>query len=593
MRTYLWMAAVVLGAAPAWAQPDDKGAMAPSNAIAVAALEKAIGGRTTLELKFQDLTSEQVAEAVGKSSGLRFVAPSLSPSGAMRDNGAGASGRRVIVPRLRVPGVTPSVQPEVAAATWNGDVDKTDFWPGLRGWVRAENLRFQRESAALRKRQAEEISPFPAPEPVAGEKEITANLMAEWRKKQSEWSQRRMAEQQRFASNQLASASYDVNREAWRLVAGGELSLGRAVNSWPCLILATKFQRQQNLLLQEDEPEKVAEKSDAKTTSAKAPVEKTPIAINKEPETLVGGVLTDTLFLGLSVYVEPKLQQRAKVNVLVKEARDDAGEDLLLAQENGSRAPGYFPSGFFSGGESAISSQIQLRPRQATGHKLAVLRGVVVIRYPLQLQEHEITDFAGTQNFLLNTNDLPVTAQFEPPHLENGQLLFSTSLKLESARGGGRIIDNLNSLRQSQNPGRPITRSNGASIIGGGIGLDAHESLLGRYLMPNDYTFIDTQGRTWYTQSVGGEMSLSGPDGRPIPVTSPPTLPPDNFTYIEKHKGSLRLLSPNPAMPNTQAALTPAELASVRFTKATFTTESDWRTLEVPFEFHDLPLPPR
>jgi hypothetical protein len=25
----------------------------------------------------------------------------------------------------------------------------------------------------------------------------------------------------------------------------------------------------------------------------------------------------------------------------------------------------------------------------------------------------------------------------------------------------------------------------------------------------------------------------------------------------------------------------------------TFSTESDWRTLEVPFEFRDLPLPPR
>jgi len=41
------------------------------------------------------------------------------------------------------------------------------------------------------------------------------------------------------------------------------------------------------------------------------------------------------------------------------------------------------------------------------------------------------------------------------------------------------------------------------------------------------------------------------------------------------------------------ACAQPAELAKVRFTKATFTTKSDWRTLEVPFEFHDLPLPPR
>lgn len=110
-----------------------------------------------------------------------------------------------------------------------------------------------------------------------------------------------------------------------------------------------------------------------------------------------------------------------------------------------------------------------------------------------------------------------------------------------------------------------------------------------------------------------------------MPVTSPPTPLPDNFTYTEERTDFLQLMPDNTPLPPPGAPgrvtitpgmlsrtgdatyitqvpqgssrwpvqLSPEQLAKVQFTKATFTTESDWRTLEVPFEFRDLPLPPR
>lgn len=94
-------------------------------------------------------------------------------------------------------------------------------------------------------------------------------------------------------------------------------------------------------------------------------------------------------------------------------------------------------------------------------------------------------------------------------------------------------------------------------------------------------------------------LAVAGAMG--APVTSPPRPRADPFTYTEEWTGWLMLQPPN-VLPGTSAAdyvgppvprLFPEELAQVRFAKATFNTYADWRTHEVPFEFRDLPLPPR
>ena len=582
MKQRLWMvAALVVGAAPVWAQPDNKGAMAPSDEVAVAELERAIGGRTTLELKFKNLTSEEVTDEVAKSSGLPFVAP---PSN--RNRGAFPN-----------PPVAPAGN-AVEAPTWNGDVDKTDFWLALRQWGRAENVRLQRERKAVEERQKTEVAPQP-PAPVAGQTARDPAAMAEFWQRQSAWSQRRVAGLNRFNPEGTLSAFYRADAEAWNLVPNSELLVGDALNIWPCLVLATRFQRQQTFSIQKSE---APEKTDTETIDDKAGPNRAPLSNSYGEVATEGGLLRDTLSLNLEVYMEPKLLKRAKVSVRMNQARDDAGEDLLLDSDNrprvGSFVGSYSP---YSGQDSRMTQRIELRPRQAKGRKLAVLSGVIVIRYPLKLQEHEISNFDGSQNFSLPTTDLPVEAQLDPPQVKNGMLYFSTSVNMASNRGAKRLLDNLNARRRRESQNN-VTRATGAALnismgAGGDIanGWGVSQSPLGQLLLPSRYTFIDSQGRTWIGTSGGLNVSLSGPDGKPVPVTSPPTPPPDNFIYIEKQSGYLHLVTENDLPnPNGQPVkLTPEELADIRFVKAIFTTESDWRTLEVPFEFHDLPLPPR
>ena len=586
MTQRLWIVAtVILSAAPIWAQPDDQGAtVTRTDDITAAELERKIGGRTTLELKFKDLTTEQVTAVVAKSSGLPVVAPPQSPF------------NRVMMGN---PNVAATSHPE-AAPTWNGDVAQMEFWLALRTWGRAENVRLKRELEAVKERQKNEARPD-YPQPAAGETTVAPEIMAEWQKTMSAWSQRQMSELNRFNPNGTLSANFDANAKTWSLVPNTELLVGRAVNIWPCMVLATRFRRDQNFSIREDEPEKNALNADEnKTKPAEAkPAEAKPatdIVVNEQGQEVVsGGFLNDSLSLNLSVYLEPKLLDKAKVQIRVDEARDDADQDLLIKDELGVRGGSHvMNSVYYGSNDSGIANQVQLRPRQAKGQKLAVLRGVVVIRYPMQLQEHEITNLDTSQTFSVNTEDVPVEAQFVPPHLSGGYLRFSTSLKLESNRGGRKLM--AEGYRRMMAERRQFNTVMGRSVQGGSMRdniLDSHETPLGHYLLPSRYTLIDTQGRTWIGMSGGGGMSLMYPDGRPVPVTSPPTPPPDNFTYSEESINTLQLPAPNPRYPGEAVILSPEELAKVRFTKATFITESNWRTLEVPFEFHDLPLPPR
>jgi hypothetical protein len=370
-----------------------------------------------------------------------------------------------------------------------------------------------------------------------------------------------------------------------------EIATGRAFNAWPCLFLVTDFTRHQNLSLHEPEAEARAEAGEKVREGVR----------EREGEVVEGGQMSEALSLSLAIYLEPKLLERAKVRLIVSEARDDAGEDLLRERPNGvPEAPVVSTNTVLGGG--SLRHIINLKPRQARGSKLAVLRGVAHIRYPMQVQEREITDFNGPQSFALSAFGMPLSAQFELPQIQDGQLRFKTSVTLNSEQGG-----------------RVLQKGVQERIRGGW-----HEGLLGGYLLPDptSYSFTDTQGRIWRGRGGGGGASLQGPNGQPVPVTSPPQPPPDNFVYTEERESSLYLVPPespaplassgprvtiNPSVLNrtgggtyisqnpgpSVSQVSPEELAQVKFTKATFTTEAEWRTLEVPFEFRDLPLPPR
>ena len=591
MTKRLWILTVgaLASSAPVKAQPValEPEPQAGAASLSARELEDKIGGRTTLELKFQDLTAQEASAALAKASGLRFGAAQDSPWNRVVSTGTTGSG-------------------QADGPRYNAEVGKTDFWLGVRAWSRAEAARMKREREALQRRQNEEKPP-PAPTAPQGQ-EVAPEAMKAWQAEQNEWMRRRSQQMQRFSAN--VSVRFDPNAQLWSLSPGDQIATGRALSAWPCLVLATGFQRSQNLSIEESE----AGEKPQPNAPGKAGDQAALMAARAwdGAEAVEGGQLRDSLSLGLSVYLEPKLMDRAKVQLQVSEARDEQGEDLLPEREKGAMGQAQMQmqmgSQLFGGQGNATATQVSLRPRQARGKKLAILRGVVLIRYPMQLQEHEITDFNGPQGFALGTGDLPAQAQFQPPRIENGQFVFGTSLTLISEKGGRATWDN----------SRDRIRRRGVE-----------EGALGQYLLPSLYTFTDSQGRTWRGSSKPRRSTLKGPDGSIVPQTSPPTPPPDNFTYTEERTGTLQLVPEvlPPATPGVPPRLTitpsilartgtatyisqvpvgnsfggfrqpvqlsPEELAKVRFTKATFTTESDWRTLEFPFEFRDLPLPPR
>ena len=582
----------IVVATPVKAQPvaEKKGDKEGVSSLSARELEQKIGGRTTLELKFEGLTAPEASAVLAQSSGLRFGPPQDSPWGTLVTTSAQGAPSPADVPR------------------YNAEVAKMDFWPALRAWSRAENARLKREREALQRLQSQEKPP-PTPTAPQGE-EVAPEVMQAWQTEHNEWMRRRSQQMQRFSFKGGVGVHFDSNLQAWSLISDDQIGTGRALNTWPCLVLATGFQRSQNLSIEENEagqkPQPEAADNAARITTLG----------QNSAEAVEGGQLSDSMSLSLSVYLEPKLLERAKVQLQVNEARDDAGQDLLpeRAKGAGGRAHLQWKDQFIAG----LQSPVSLRPRQSEGKKLAVLRGVILIRYPMQLQEHEITDFSGPQGFAIGTGGLPAQAQFQPPRIEDGQLKFGASVVVDSSRGGRALnsdaFNRVNRWRRG----------------------DMSEGLLGQFLLPSEYAFTDSQGRTWRSNARTLEslnFSLKGPDGKIVPQTSPPTPPPDNFTYTEERSGTIQLAPPStpPVVPgapprltitpsilhrtgeatyisqvpvgnsfgNTSGAftmppqLTPEELAQLRFTKATFTTESDWRTLEVPFEFRDLPLPPR
>lgn len=573
MEKRFWiLAAGILASVPVNAQPvaPVEGGAGRNEAagVSIRELEERIGGRTTLELKFEGATRDQVLAALSQSSGLPFGP--TEPGYALGFEPAGGAEEPL----------------------YKASVSKMDFWPAMRAWNRAEEARLQTERAAQQARRSQDKPPFEPEEVRAG---ATSGVAVEaWRAAREQWMQRRMQQSRRFSASQLLSVAFNPARERWSLRPGNEIASGRALSSWPCFILATGLRRSQNLSISEDEPQPGTQAGAKASANVGAP------KISPEGvEAVEGGSLSDSLLLNLAVYIEPKLQARAKVSVQFSEVRDDVGEDLLSEQsKNGPLAGQGMPYSSLSNG--VLSSSVGLKPRQARGKKIARLRGVVTLRYPMQVQQHEMTDFNAPHLLPMAVAGYQAQVQIEPPRLEGGHFVLSSVAEVRSPTGH-----------------HDIARPTSSSSLGRWEGIFFSEQLLPSM---SKFSFVDSQGRTWRGQDTMGQAQLQGPQGKIVPLTSPPQPVPDNFTYTERRHGVLTPVPPNSEPHPTNGprfatpggiqstgtatymdqgavfsapALPPAELAQVRFTKATFTTESDWRTIAVPFEFHDLPLPPR
>ena len=547
MTKKLWMAAAMISiAAPLQAQPQGQNEEATSDNVSIAELERVIGGRTTVALKLKDATATEVTLAIGQASRLRFGSMAVQePEKSSAAPAMQSPGHQIFETNFRQ-----HLKKFVEDSRWSANLVEKEFWPLLRQW-NLSNL--------------PHTTPSNSGLPNSGLPNSGPTL----------------------------SAFFETSDQLWHLVPSAELATGQAFNAWPCLVIATDFQRNQKLSL---EASTSSTKPDSEAAAkSQAPAEsqtrdsQTQIKRADEPKrvgnsslqtsaqisspSLKNGRLYDSLWLNLSVYLEPKLLKRAKIYVDVNEARDDQGEDLLPQSQASvliSTPTGFNPQ------SSRITRRVELRPRQATGSTLERLKGVISIRFPMQSEEREINNLDQAQNFVVNTRDFTAQAEIGTPFVKDGFLQFTDSAQIEAKEGWHKIREQYQTRKRR-----------------------AGEGILGYKLMPQNYRFTDEQGRVWETQSKAGTSGFGGPSGEVIPDASPPSPSPDGIHYSEKNDHILYLASdpsdPTNAEANVRATtkLTPDELAKIRFTKITFTTESDWRTVEVPFEFYDLPLPPR
>jgi hypothetical protein len=553
---------VVAQAQPEAPQPEPDAATIAS----ARELEASIGGRTTLELKFEDATREQVLEAIKQSSGLKFSSV-WEP-----------------LPGIRLassPGAPPTDERRFRA-----DVAKSDFWWALRTWSRTREAQEQQASAQAQRQQSQDPQPTRPQEAAPDSAEFKA-----WQVALNAWSQREKLRTPLLFPGYGLSVDFNDNSRLWGLSPESPVAQGRAVNAWPCLILATGFQRAQSLSIKGDEPIAPAV---APIVAPAVPQKAEVISASAQGEEVAGGRLSDSLALSLSVFLEPKLVQRSEVTLKIREARDDAGQDLLAEREkpNAARGATYVPSTSLTNG--VLKRAVQLKPRLSTSTKLAKVSGVVQIRVPFQVQERQITDLSNSLSLPVALAGTQGQVQIETPSLENGHWIFRTSAKAHPKHGWRRIL---------------------------GGSTPRNYMALGASLLPplKSVTFTDVQGRTWRPIKISGGRGFSGLSGAGVPLTSPPTPIPDDFDYHEEDVSVLfpvdmeRAQRPGwePSKDNLEyvttasggggltmapwpsTKLSPTEAGAIKFTRATFTTESDWRTIEVPFEFKDLPLPPR
>ncbi len=304
--------------------PDAKPRM-PS--FSVAELEEFLDGRTLLTLDLQNATLEQVAAALGESSGQKITVRPTREISVIRREGA--------------PPFTPPPVPLFTLST-----SQKPFWEALRA------LQLDARRAA---ETANALDPQPgfSRRPVPHSVGLQPNL-----------------------------------QEGWWLQADNALADGRAVAAWPFLIVATDIKRSQEAKLSEAGLREIESWPAFSAFPPRLAREKTPVQVADAPKIPVPEAKRwlERLMLSGQAYADPKLNPTG-LRCEVEEAIDDKGNDLRLADENALNG---FGSSFFPN-NAGTPLQIPLRSQPGMGKRLVRLRGVLRFNLVTRSQHWETT----------------------------------------------------------------------------------------------------------------------------------------------------------------------------------------------------------
>lgn len=472
-------------------------------------LEAFLGGRTLVTVDLKNATLSQVGAALSESTGLKIAPRDHRPSPltnmvmprVIRESGT-------IPPpgAIRFPEVTPPPEPTFTLAA-----TKQPFWEALRDWSIAS-----RDAAEEAKKAA-----LPQNGPRIPIETMPTSVQV----------QRRM--------------------DGWELSPGDNLAEGRAVSSWPFLIIGSDLRRVQDGRLTDTGLEELAS---SPTTTPSQAAATGPVPNEKRWQ--------DRLLLTALVLPDPKLSP-TNLRCEVTEAIDDKGQDLRAPRGETRRFSG---SWSISG---ATPQFVLLASRPDMGKRLVRLRGTLGCDIVTRTHHWETTDLTKPVDDVLGGQggDFKIGYKGMVPNGTTWKITF------EAQSRGTHLEQFWKSRSSGQAPATP-----GSPRSGGGI-FDFTGTPITWLLDGREQKFppsFNTHFPRLERDGVTATPSAAEPDFSVLPadVTR-------NWSYTETYNFEFR---PTVTGPGVLPQTAPAKL--------TFDFPIERRQISAPFEFTDLPLPP-
>ncbi len=590
-------------------------------------LEKSVGGRTLLEIKVQQATLEAIADSMRAASGVDiFTQPQIIPQL------AGAP------PFYGPPG---AVLPAYKPPTFSFDISKRPFWEAVRAMILAQAARekvvgqvFAGSTYGFGRSIFNDISgprnelfamqrPFaasslglspvhivpPDPRSLASLGGTMITLSPE---QKANWLRQMQAPSLRPASPRADGALWQLGRSS--PFEGGDLSRGRSFSSWPCLFVLDYIARKQDNYLAPDASEAPPKPQEP----AKAPPAAAPGAGGVLPRMLPGAPAAldewqQSVALQMRAYVDPRVRQYRNVRLVVDEASDESGHDL---RRDDFTRPRQVRLGERADLDLAIALSLP-RDRPAKSDRLH-LRGALLFWVPARISTAEFALGAdGTAARQAIFFGQAAGLKMKLSRGEGKAWLLSSDVELKGDQGqldfrrelGPALSDDdgyragltmPGSVRVQSADGcewtlRPFGEEQKLTLNAGENLISHKTNYVGAFRRARNATGTfegTTSGNGAGYSSASGSLvpprSSNGSGNLESAVGAVP-VPPDGYAYTENVTWQLE---PGHAAGGDGGACGTGEEPPA-ISKIFFDTPQEWREVRVPFEFRDLPLPPR
>ncbi len=595
-------------------------------------LEQSIGGRTLVEVKAKDITLEEVATSMRAQTQLDIFTQ-----------------QQILPPQQDEQLEQARNHGTLRKITYDFDISKRPLWEAVRAlsiaqiaWDKAQGRDTARgfpgysprysvfgDTDSLQNGLFPTPSPFVLPtlalspvvvvRPDPPSEESLASMRPDLPADQREAMRRQMmAPLTQPASPRAAGVLWQLGPSVTNRAV--DMSQGRAASSWPCLFLVDTIARRQEGNLAPDPSEAPPTPLPAAPKAeedAKARPDAPQVLAAAEPASAPRGEWQQNVALQMRAFVDPRLHAYRNVRLVLDEASDESGHDL--------RREDFIKPHRVKLGEGAdLNLPIALQMPIVRGDKSTKLhlRGALLFWVPARITTTEFTlDKDGTAMGQAILWGQATDMKVKLARGKDGAWMLSSTLNLNSDHGQ---LD----FRREMGPALNEDDSYRAGLTMPGsvrvVGADGHEWKLRSWGEDQKLTLnagVDMISRK--TDYVGSFRRARTPDGTLESIIGPSEdrlrtsgsfmspgglipglrigdkipmapVPPDGFAYQESVTWQLEPGGAGGAgaAGNAGGAGAAGDEPPI-ITKIFFDAPQEWREVRVPFEFKDLPLPPR